>query len=160
MQHLLFKIQELHEKHGVAAPRRIQSLAHHQMATAHIRASAKSLNEQSISMLQPGLADLRDRNDSRRFRAHLLLEEAAEFLSAIAERDEVKTADALGDLLVVILGTALVFDIPIEEVFNEIHKSNMTRSVASRLDRPMMKGPDFRRPDLQEVLKTARSKKS
>jgi predicted HAD superfamily Cof-like phosphohydrolase len=111
-------------------------------------------------MLQPGLADLRDRNDSRRFRAHLLLEEAAEFLSAIAERDEVKTADALGDLLVVILGTALVFDIPIEEVFNEIHKSNMTRSVASRLDRPMMKGPDFRRPDLQEVLKTARSKKS
>jgi hypothetical protein len=61
----------------------------------------------------------------RNLRAKLHREEAFEY-----ERDgddEVGAADAIGDMLYVVLGTAVAHGIEIEPIFNEIHRSNMTK---------------------------------
>lgn len=58
-------------------------------------------------------------------RDRLIAEEIDEFASAVSPTD---IADALGDILYVVFGAALAYGIPINEVFAEIHRSNMTKS--------------------------------
>ncbi len=62
-------------------------------------------------------------------RAHLIGEEFGEYLLAIANKDVVLAADALGDLIYVVMGAAVTYGIPLKQVFDEIHKSNMTKAV-------------------------------
>ena len=93
----------------------------------------------------------------RILRIHLLMEEFAEYLHAEAVDDIVKIADGLGDMIVIIVGTALSYGIPIDRVFEEIHKSNMSKlgpdGKPIKNDKgKVMKGPDYFRPDIQGVL--------
>src|SRR5690606_7560364 len=60
-------------------------------------------------------------------RQSLIAEEAGEVLAAIDARDMVATADGLADLLYVVYGTAVSFGINIEEIFDEVHRSNMKK---------------------------------
>ena len=60
-------------------------------------------------------------------RANLIAEEARETVEAIAEGNIVKIADGCADLIYVVLGTVLTFGIPLEAVFDEVHRSNMTK---------------------------------
>ena len=60
-------------------------------------------------------------------RVQLHKEEGAEFAEAAWRGDKVAMADALGDLLYVVLGSANVFGIDLTPVFDEIHRSNMTK---------------------------------
>jgi predicted HAD superfamily Cof-like phosphohydrolase len=87
-------------------------------------------------------------------RVHLIAEEGvAEFALAIANRDIVKMADALGDLAYVLFGAAVTYGIPLEEVFDEIHRSNMTKAVRQEGDtRLRNKGHGYRAPDIDGVL--------
>lgn len=62
-------------------------------------------------------------------RAHLVAEELGEFTLALANKDIVLAADALGDLIYVVVGAAVTYGIPLKQVFDEIHKSNMTKAV-------------------------------
>ena len=69
--------------------------------------------------------------DSSRYelRCRLMEEETEEYLTACDNKDLVEIADALGDQLYILLGTILnhgMQDI-IEEVFDRIHESNMTK---------------------------------
>lgn len=57
-------------------------------------------------------------------RRNLIDEEAAEFREA-KTLTEVK--DALGDLLYVVYGAAICYGIDLEPIFEEIHRSNMTK---------------------------------
>ena len=65
-----------------------------------------------------------------------------------------KIADAIGDLLVVVLGTAVACGINIEPIFNEIMRSNMTKFIEGyrREDGKWMKGKSFTPPNLQPIL--------
>lgn len=85
-------------------------------------------------------------------RAHLVLEETAELVQALASGDRLAALDAVADLLYVTLGTAVTFDLPIVEAFDEVHVSNMTKTVEQ--DRPGHpgKGSGYRPPDLRRVL--------
>lgn len=68
-------------------------------------------------------------------RVHLIAEEGvAELALAIANRDRVGIADALGDLAYVLFGAAVTYGIPLQEVFEEIHRSNMTKAVRKEGD--------------------------
>jgi phosphoribosyl-ATP pyrophosphohydrolase len=66
-------------------------------------------------------------NDSRVFRCHILVDELGETLVAISNNDEIETADGLADLTYVLLGAAVIHNIPLETVFREVHRSNMTK---------------------------------
>jgi predicted HAD superfamily Cof-like phosphohydrolase len=61
---------------------------------------------------------------TRVLRSKLIREELKEYDDAI---NEVEIAGALGDLLYVVLGAAVSHGIDLEQVFSEIHRSNMTK---------------------------------
>ena len=93
------------------------------------------------------------KHDERFNRMHLIYEEAAELGEALAAGNEVKALDGLTDLLYVILGTAVTFNLPLEEAFAEVHKSNMTKSNESQNHRVRDKGPGFIPPNLDAIIK-------
>lgn len=90
-------------------------------------------------------------SDPRWLRIHLVGEEFTEFLTAIMEGDTLGVLDAMADLVVVIAGTAVMFDLPLSEAFEEVMRSNMTkaRRVGPRL---RVKGDSYEPPNLQAVL--------
>lgn len=65
-------------------------------------------------------------------RARLIIEEACEIVEAMYERDLELVADGLADLDYVNVGTAISFGIPHDEVFREVHRSNMTKAPLDR----------------------------
>lgn len=90
-------------------------------------------------------------------RLELHREEYEELLHAIGERDLVEAADAIGDLIYVLCGSAVAWGIPLDDVFAEIHASNMSKlmpdgSVRRREDGKVLPGPNFRLPDLRRVI--------
>lgn len=77
-------------------------------------------------------------------RLDLLEEELEELRSALADRNLVEVADAIADLLYVLYGTAAVFGICAQDVFEEVHTSNMTKTLVGGA---IHKGPDFSAPE-------------
>jgi predicted HAD superfamily Cof-like phosphohydrolase len=93
----------------------------------------------------------------KELRCALIEEEAAEFRAALTADDIVGVADAIGDLLYVVYGAAATFGIPVEEVFAEIHRSNMTKvdaqgRVSYRADGKVLKGEAFNPPNIGPIL--------
>ncbi|MFZ1382588.1 MAG: nucleoside triphosphate pyrophosphohydrolase family protein [Scrofimicrobium sp.] len=83
--------------------------------------------------------------------------EAAAAVVDEGSRDIVETADALADLVYVIYGMALESGIDLDEVLAEVHSSNLSKlmpdgSVKRREDGKVLKGPNFRQPDVAGVL--------
>jgi len=98
----------------------------------------------------PGLPQIKELRELRKV---LIEEEYREYLIAERDNDLIAIADALGDLLYVIFGAAIVYGIPLEEVFKEIHKSNMTKPVAAkRLDGKVVKGRSYKPPDINGII--------
>ena len=86
-------------------------------------------------------------------RAKLIAEEAEEVLHALTVEDKAAIAKELADLVYVIYGTALVWDIDLDRVICDVHKSNMTKvgddgQPVRREDGKILKGPNYRPPDL------------
>ena len=67
--------------------------------------------------------------DRKKLRFELMKEENEEYLEAVQNNDEVEIADALGDMLYILCGTILEHGLQhkIEEVFDEIQRSNMSK---------------------------------
>lgn len=65
--------------------------------------------------------------DPRNLRARLMLEELGETLIALRDGNRVELADGLADLVYVTVGTAITFGIPFNEVWREVHRSNMAK---------------------------------
>lgn len=94
-------------------------------------------------------------------RYSLLAEENAEYLEAVRAGNLVEIADALGDQLYIIYGTILKHGLQdkIEDVFKEIHRSNLSKLGANgkpiyREDGKILKGPDYFKPDIKKVLES------
>jgi predicted HAD superfamily Cof-like phosphohydrolase len=112
--------------------------------------AASKLSAIALS-LQEHIAD----SDLRYLRAHLMIEELGECVNAMGLGDEVGVLDGLSDLLYVLFGTAVDFDLPLEEGFCDVHVSNMTKIRQTDDDygpRVRDKGPTFTPPDLQRTL--------
>ena len=54
-----------------------------------------------------------------------------ELVASIVKGDLVGIADGIGDVLTVVFGTAVAYGINAQEVFDEVHRSNMTKAVWS-----------------------------
>jgi len=92
-------------------------------------------------------------------RFDLMDEENREYLEAAKNDDLVEVADALGDMLYILCGTIIEHGMQykIEEVFNEIQRSNMSKLGADgkpiyREDGKVMKGPNYFKPNITEIL--------
>lgn len=68
--------------------------------------------------------------------------------------DLVKIADAVADLLYVVLGTAVSCGIDIEPVYTEVHRSNMTKFIDGgfRDDGKYVKGPSYQKADIKRLI--------
>merc|ERR1719453_2493436 len=60
-------------------------------------------------------------------RLKLIEEEVKELEEAMAAKDMVETVDALGDILYVVYGAGGAFGINLDQAFDLVHKSNMTK---------------------------------
>ena len=103
---------------------------------------------------KPGLSNVKTNN----LRIDLIEEELRELKHAIQTNDLKETADALTDILYVTYGAGHAFGINLDECFNEVQKSNMSK--LSTDGKPIynnkgkvMKGPDYFKPDLNKFLK-------
>ncbi len=88
-----------------------------------------------------------------------MAEENDEYLDACAKQSVVDIADALGDKLYILCGTILKHGMQniIEDVFAEIHSSNMSKlgedgKPILREDGKITKGPNYFKPNLKQFL--------
>jgi predicted HAD superfamily Cof-like phosphohydrolase len=102
-------------------------------------------------------ADLGEAKNLLRYK--LMREENEEYLEAANDNDLVEVADALGDMLYILCGTIIEHGMQhkIEEVFNEIQRSNMSKLGADgkpiyREDGKVLKGPNYFKPNIQVIL--------
>jgi len=90
-------------------------------------------------------------------RINLIEEELKEFKEALTRKDLKEVADALTDILYVTYGAGHAFGINLDDCFEEVQKSNM-----SKLDKDgkpiyndqgkVMKGPNYFKPNLKKFL--------
>ena len=102
---------------------------------------------------KPGLSSEKINN----LRISLINEELQEFKEAIKNNDLKEAIDALTDILYVTYGAGHAFGINLDECFDEVQKSNMSK--LGKDGKPIynehgkvMKGPDYFKPDLSKFL--------
>ena len=95
-----------------------------------------------------------------RLRYDLMKEENEEYLEAANNNDMAEVADALGDMLYILCGTIIEHGMQykIEEVFDEIQRSNMSKlgydgKPVLREDGKVLKGPRYFPPDISAIFK-------
>ena len=116
--------------------------------TFHDSFGIKNLNSPSLN------------NESFNLRYKLMKEENDEYLNACKDGDIVEIADALGDMMYILCGTILSHGLQhkIEEVFEEIQSSNMSKLGVNgkpilREDGKILKGPNYFKPNILNILK-------
>jgi predicted HAD superfamily Cof-like phosphohydrolase len=92
-------------------------------------------------------------------RVSLIQEELNEYREAAAAHDLVAVADALSDLMYVVLGTYVSHGLQdlAEALFAEVHRSNLSKldehgRVIHRADGKVLKSDRWRPPDLRTIL--------
>ena len=92
-------------------------------------------------------------------RFNLLKEENEEYLEACKNQDIVEIADALGDILYITFGTIMRHGLQnkIQEVFDEIQRSNMSKLDDEGLpifreDGKILKSKNYFKPNIKAIL--------
>jgi predicted HAD superfamily Cof-like phosphohydrolase len=89
-------------------------------------------------------------------RIRLLREEFDEYIKAENEDDIVEIADALADIIYIACGTAVSYGIPLDKVFDEVHRSNMAKLVDGkpirRDDGKVLKPEGWTPPDTKSAV--------
>ena len=91
-------------------------------------------------------------------RLSLIQEELDELNKAIQDKDIVEVADALTDILYVTYGAGHAFGIDLDQCFNEVQNSNMSKlgddgKPIYNENGKVMKGPNYFKPDLSKYIK-------
>ena len=107
----------------------------------------------------PQLAD----EATAELRVKLIEEELQELKDAIAANDIVEIADALTDLLYVVYGAGHAYGIDLDECFDEVHASNMTKiqpdgTVLKNEHGKVIKPFTYRAPELKRVIDNQRTR--
>ena len=93
-----------------------------------------------------------------KLRIDLIKEELEELTGAMKNKDLLEVADALTDILYVTYGAGHAFGINLDDCFEEVQNSNMSKLDAA--GEPIyndvgkvMKGPNYFKPDLSKFIK-------
>ena len=99
----------------------------------------------SPSLVPPELSD---------FRIRLIEEELKEIKTAIESQDLYLISDGIADLLYVTFGLAVTYGIPIDSIFEEVHRSNMSKSIIRVVGNEMKvgKGPTYSPPRIKPLV--------
>ncbi len=86
-------------------------------------------------------------------RLSMALEELAEWLEAHGENDLVAAADAWADRAYILFGDAVSTGLPVDAIFNEVHRSNMTKvTLPPSASGKAQKNATYEKPDLKTIL--------
>lgn len=101
----------------------------------------------------PSLADRK----TRAFRVRLLGEEWNEYKRAEWNNNFPEIADALADMLYVILGTAAIYGLDMDTIFSQVHASNLTKFLPQGVAKKdssgkIIKSKWFRPPGIRQYL--------
>ena len=100
--------------------------------------------------------------DERQLRIRLLKEEFNEYFDGEVKDDIVEIADAIADIIYIACGTAVSYGIPLDDVFAEVHRSNMAKlvdgKVIRREDGKVQKPEGWTAPDIRGVLEKSHLK--
>ena len=98
-------------------------------------------------------------SNKEKLRFELMKGENEEYLEAAKNGDIVEVADALGDMMYILCGTIIEHGMQhiIEEVFDEIHRSNLSKldengNPIYREDGKVIKGPNYFPPDIKKII--------
>jgi len=104
------------------------------------------------ALAKEALRAFRATNVAAFLRIHLVLEELAEFAEAVDQDNRLELLDAYGDLLYVAFGIGVTYGVKHPtEVFNEIHRSNMTKQNSGD-PRAQEKGDEWTPPNLEPYV--------
>ena len=100
------------------------------------------------------VSDLHDFSDLYDLRLELISEEMEEVVKAGSMENLTKE---LADLIYVAIGMAVTFGLPLVEVFERVHQSNMSKlgedgKPIYREDGKVMKGPNYQPPTLEDLF--------
>lgn len=145
MDKQLKQVEEFHRKHGFPVGVDFQIIQDVQVQQELENVSECAVADAKLLIGSPCIAAQR---------ASLILEEAGEIGIALANHDMVELADGLADLMYVVLGTAVAYSIPLEKLFDEVHRSNMTKNVCNEplLKGSVSKGEGYSPPDIAGIL--------
>lgn len=84
-------------------------------------------------------------------------EEHAELIEALEAGNPAEVARELADVLYIAYGTAYVYGIDLDAALAEVHRANMSKlgedgQPIRREDGKVLKGPNFRPPDMKVAL--------
>ena len=88
----------------------------------------------------------------------LISEETRELITAIKSRDLDGIAHNIADAIYVLYGTALTYGIDMRPIWDEVHRSNMTK-IGGKINSygKLMKPSTYRPPDIVKILRKLRS---
>jgi predicted HAD superfamily Cof-like phosphohydrolase len=95
--------------------------------------------------------------NERELRMRLMKEEYKEYKKAEKANDLVNLASELADIIYIACGTAVSYGIPLNEVFEEVHKANMSKlidgKVIRRDDGKIQKPEGWQPANIEAILK-------
>ena len=91
-------------------------------------------------------------------RIELIEEEWSEMKQGICNDNLVEIADGAADLIYVVIGTCVAYGIPIARIFNEVHNSNMTKTIrdvkqGEKYGVGTSKGQGYMPPNIRSILR-------
>lgn len=88
------------------------------------------------------------------YRFHLMLEELAELMLHINKGELEGTCDGLGDLIYVVIGTAVSYHLPAKEIIEEVCRSNDTKAPRDPKNNARLrnKGDNYSPPNFNKVI--------
>jgi predicted HAD superfamily Cof-like phosphohydrolase len=120
----------------------------------HLAAGVEMCDEPRATLPRPANYYNQESREFHRYK--LLLEELTEYLEGLWEEDIVKLADGLADVMYIAIGTAIIHGIPIDMIFEEVHRSNMTKikdgKVTLRADGKILKPDTYEPPQIAYIL--------
>jgi predicted HAD superfamily Cof-like phosphohydrolase len=146
MKKALESVREFHKKHGFADREGFvpaSAVPSASLAASHLLGAARVMTVAAKATISSPSLPVQ--------RASLILEEVAETAQALMGGSLVDLADGLADLIYVALGTAVSYGIPIDRVFEAVHRSNMTKPITVDTLKPAKTG-DFQPPDIAGAL--------
>ena len=100
---------------------------------------------------------------TRILRMRLLSEEFVEYNTAEHDNNFIEVADALAELIYIACGTAASYGIPLNAIFEEVHRSNMAKLVdgkpLKREDGKIIKPEGWKPPDIEKIIKETKNEK-
>lgn len=112
----------------------------------------ESVNTLASRIRQLISSDANATPDQLTLRTYLALEELAEWLEAHVAGDMISAADAWADRAYVLFGDAVASGLPASKLFQEVHRSNMSKSAAG-LTGKGVKGANYQPPNFGPFLK-------